>query len=498
MESMNTEQQELEQQEMQQVEEILELLGNVRHYERSSHKKREALLFMVREGLEKFLIVVPNGDDYISNDFHGKPITEDRLTFLKCKLSAENAEALRHHFNFTRPVLIGKTDSYGFGDRLGNAGPAHLRAIRELERTGRTAQEVMDAAAWSVFQEGYHDGFGADGDHLKTTADIDRMVDAGYTMFTIDPSDFVVDEAKSMSEEELSSAYNELPWKELQITSDELLERFTEQKIDLHNGYRLEPTREEVMQGMIKYGRVITHTKKMASYLEETYPEHPAELELSVDETEEPTTLFEHYLVASELDRLEIELVSLAPRFCGHFEKGIDFKGDLDQFRDEYIQHLAIADRFGGYKMSIHSGSDKFSVYEVIGSLDGGAVHVKTAGTSYLEALRTVAEADPELFREILTFSLGRFEEDKKTYHISADPGKIPDPSTLGKAELVGLLDDNNARQVLHVAYGSVLSGTLPEAKNFKQRLMDTLEANEGLHEQNLVRHFRKHLDPFQ
>lgn len=216
-----------------------------------------------------------------------------------------------------------------------------------------------------------------------------------------------------------------------------------------------------------------------------------------MDETEQPTTPFEHYLIAAEMNRLGIDLVSLAPRFCGDFEKGIDFKGDLEQFREEYELHLAIAEKFGGYKMSIHSGSDKFSVYEVIGSLDSGGVHVKTAGTSYLEALRTIAQADPTLFREILLFSLSRFEEDKKTYHISADLSLIPDPNGLEDDELPPLLNDNHARQVLHVAYGSVLSGTYPEAETFKERLMNSLADHEDIYEENLVHHFIKHLKPF-
>ncbi len=103
------------------------------------------------------------------------------------------------------------------------------------------------------------------------------------------------------------------------------------------------------------------------------------------------TTPFEHWLVASELRRLGVEWVGLAPRFVGDFEKGIDYRGDLEVFRREYLKHLAIAEALGPYKISIHSGSDKFGVYRVIGEIGKGGVHVKTAGTSYLEALRTVA-----------------------------------------------------------------------------------------------------------
>jgi hypothetical protein len=248
---------------------------------------------------------------------------------------------------------------------------------------------------------------------------------------------------------------------------------------------------------MVKYGSVIIHTKMMVQYLKKSYPNHPAEFELSVDETDQPTSPFEHYLIASELKRLGIDLISLAPRFYGDFEKGIDYKGDLETFRKEYELHIAIAKELGGYKLSIHSGSDKFSIYEVIGSLRSGTVHVKTAGTSYVEALRTIAQVKPNLFREILKYSLKRFDVDKKTYHISANPELIPDPHSVGDQELPEFLDDNHARQVLHVAYGSVLTGAGAEKKQFKQRLMSALSNHEEKYEKNLEEHFIKHIKPF-
>lgn len=493
------------------LKEFSTLFRNATTYSRSFHTAKEFIFFLIKEENTKYLIVVSDGGDLENSSFRGEILTVNSEKFLKCGLTHQNAEALRSHFLFTRPVLVGKVDSYGLGDRLGNAGPAHIKAIeatnfrpvlaqqsiRELERTNRTAEEVMDAASWSVFQEGYTAGFGADADHLKTTDDIDRMVKAGYTMFTIDPSDYVVNEAVNMEFAALLEDYKNLPWNDLEIDPDIHRANYDRTSAPMRDGTILDPSEKEVLTGMVKYGHVIVHTKKMVNYLKETYPDHPAEFELSVDETDQPTTPFEHYLIASELNRLGIELVSLAPRFCGDFEKGIDFKGDLEQFKKEYELHLAIAEQFSGYKLSIHSGSDKFSVYEVIGSLDSGAVHVKTAGTSYLEALRTIAEVNAELFREILKFSLTRFEEDKKTYHISADVNQIPDLDELEDNELTSLLDDNHTRQVLHVAYGSVLTGEAPEAKSFKERLMKSLSEFEKVYEANLENHFIKHLKPF-
>jgi len=496
---------------VKKVKNAIDQLEGFSLYESSVHKDGNDLLCIARKGIEKYLLVMSEEEGLSKSGFKGKEVKVGSFHVLKCDLSPENAAVLRSKFDFTKAQLVGKTNSYGFGDRLGNAGPAHLRAvkgtgfkpvmaqqsIRELERTKRSAQEVMDAASWAVFQEGFHKGFGADADHLKTTKDIDRMVEAGFTMFTIDPSDFVVNEVKTMGEDELKSRYKKLPWSDLEDESKAFLNRFKDTKIQLKTGLEISASTTEILKGMVKYGRVITHTKMMAEYIADTYPDHLVELELSVDETDAPTTLFEHYLVASELDRLGVELVSLAPRFCGDFEKGIDFKGDIEQFKNEYVEHLAIAERFGGYKLSVHSGSDKFTVYEAIGSFDMGVVHVKTAGTSYLEALRTIAECEPKLFRQIMAFSLKRFDEDKKTYHISAEPAKIKDPYEADEEELPGYLDDNHARQVLHVAYGSILSGDFEEAKDYKKQLITTLEKNEELHYTNLKAHFDKHLRPF-
>ena len=73
-------------------------------------------------------------------------------------------------------------------------------------------------------------------------------------------------------------------------------------------------------------------------------------------------------------------VVSLAPRFIGDFEKGIDYRGDLDALERSLTQHVAIAEAYGPYKLSLHSGSDKLSIYPIFGRVCGNLLHVKTAG----------------------------------------------------------------------------------------------------------------------
>jgi hypothetical protein len=86
----------------------------------------------------------------------------------------------------------------------------------------------------------------------------------------------------------------------------------------------------------------------------------------------------------------------------GTFEKGVDYIGNLDEFEQSFARHLAVSKTYGPYKLSLHSGSDKFSVYPIAARVAGELVHLKTAGTSYLEALRAIAKVNPGLFREVL------------------------------------------------------------------------------------------------
>jgi len=223
----------------------------------------------------------------------------------------------------------------------------------------------------------------------------------------------------------------------------------------------------------------------------------PFELEMSADETAIPTSVVEHVFVARELRRLGVEWVSLAPRFVGDFEKGVDYIGDLEEFARSFSQHVAVARRFGPYKVSIHSGSDKFAIYPIAARLAGDLVHLKTAGTSYLEALRAIARIDAPLFREIMAFAIERYPEDRASYHVSADLAKAPPPDSLRDDELPTVVDQFDTREVLHVTFGSVLTAQGDGRPRFKDRLMRALAENEEVHYQTVSQHFAKHVSPF-
>jgi hypothetical protein len=423
---------------------------------------------------------------------------------LFCPLTPENAAMLRGRLPWLRPQPLGLRTSAGCGDRLGLATPGHVRAcrgaaalgpyfaqqsVRENARTGRTPQQVMDDAVWGLFQEGWREPWGSDADHLKTPEDIDSFVAAGFTLYTVDPGDHVDGEAHTAPPAAVDAKMQALPWDVLEDTAQDMERRYLNRSFDLGD-LAITLDREALHRAAAKYGRAVAHTAAMYRHLVDRMEDTPFELEVSVDETETPTSPEEHFYVASELQRLGVQWVSLAPRYVGRFEKGVDYIGDLDEFKAELAKHAAIARASGPYKLSIHSGSDKFSIYPVIAELTGGLVHLKTAGTSYLEALRTVAQVDPSFFREILALARQRYETDRATYHVSAELAKVPTLDDLDDADLPGLLNQFDARQVLHVTFGSVLDA-------FGERLLATLEAHEQVYAAMLEAHFERHLAPF-
>jgi len=433
-----------------------------------------------------------------------------RLVIQAGYLDHQNAAALRRHLPFTAPQTLGVQAAFGAGDRLGLATPAHVRAvrgtglrpvfaqqsIREMTRTGRTPDEVMDTATFGVFQEGWRDPFGADADHLKTAQDIDATVAAGFTMFTIDPGDHVDNEAETASADTLREKFGALPWSELETGADSLTRAYAD-PVRLPSDAVVTFDEGVLLRAAVKYGRALAHTAAMYRHLSGRMGGRPFELEMSVDETATPTSVAEHVFVVRELQRLGVKWVSLAPRFVGEFEKGVDYIGDLGAFESSFAQHVAVAQHFGPYKISIHSGSDKFSIYPIAARLSGDLVHLKTAGTSYLEAVRAIAKIDAVLFREILAFAIERYPVDRASYHVSADLAKVPAPDSLSEDQLVTILDQFDTREALHVTFGSVLTAEAGGKPRFRDRLMKTLQEHEGIHYETVRAHIERHVRPF-
>jgi hypothetical protein len=283
----------------------------------------------------------------------------------------------------------------------------------------------------------------------------------------------------------------------LETAADDLCTRCVEKSVRLPDDSVITMNEEALFRAAVKYGRALAHTAAMYRHAKSVMGSRPFELEMSVDETATPTSVAEHLFVATELRRLGVEWVSLAPRFIGEFEKGVDYLGDLAAFEAAFAQHVAVAQHVGPYKISIHSGSDKFSIYPIAARLAGELVHLKTAGTSYLEALRAIAKIDSVLFREILGFAIARYPEDRASYHVSADVAKVPAPDTLSDDQLAGVLDQFDGREVLHVTFGSVLTTMVDGKPLFKDRFMAALDRGEEIHYDIVQAHIEKHVKPF-
>ena len=453
-------------------------------------------------------------------------------TLLLGPTSPRNAAALRTHLPWLQPHPLGLRTSAGMGDRLGLATPGHVQAvravggdiapifaqqsIREMARTGRTPQQVMDDATWGTFQEGWQAGVGADADHLKTTADIDACAAAGFTFFTIDPGEHVDGAADTDDAATLGRKYDALPWLGLETSAAALRAAYVGKRIEIEDR-AIAYDDATLLRAAVKYGRAVAHVAAMFRHLDQrpktkdealgpsSFLLRPFELEVSVDETDTPTSHAEHLFIARELRRLGVQWVSLAPRYIGRFEKGVDYIGDLGAFEADFAGHAAIARAVGPYKLSLHSGSDKFSVYPIAARLTRGLAHLKTAGTSYLEALRTIAALDPVFFREIYVFARERYETDKVSYHVSAELGRAPLPEDVSQADLPKLLDQFDAREILHVTFGSVLrwQKAAPEGAagdsslRFYPRFMALLRSNGDAYAANVKAHFIRHLAPF-
>lgn len=460
-----------------------------------------------QDGSTYFLGTSPGGERQlgVSGDGSGFAGTANEQGVLVCALSAANAAELRRRLAWLRPVPLGQHTSFGFGDRLGNATPGHIDAmhaagavgriaplyaqqsVRENTRTGRTPQQVMDDAMWGVFECGWREPWGADADHVKEVDDLEPFVAAGYTFFTIDPSDHVDNEADAATLPVLHEKVSRLPWDALGSSYRAMVERYREPVV--LDGAELVFDELTLLRALAKYGRAIAHTHAVATALTQRAA-GGLDLEMSVDETDTPTSPFEHYLVAKELLARDLRVVSLAPRFVGKFQKGVDYMGDLDEFGRQFERHVAIMRHFDSYKLSVHTGSDKFSIYPLVAAAAAGRVHVKTAGTSYLEALRVVAAYDPELFRVMLDDARSHFERDRKSYFLDAQLARVPAGEQLADAELPELLEQFDARQVLHVAFGTLLT-------RYGEPIRSTLAAHDQSYRGGLERHFVRHLAPF-
>ncbi len=399
-------------------------------------------------------------------------------------LSFENYLILRDEFGIA-PVPCKNKASFGTGDRLGLATPAHLDAFksynmfpvlaqqspRELEKTHRDFRDVLLKAVLGVLEAGYTGGFGADADHIKDERYLLEAADAGYTMYTLDVSEMLVKGDVSPDKADHLSQH-----------SRDIIKDFSGKRISFEGGeYTVKE--EELYRSAVIYEKAMNFVERVHGLLKERLKDF--DLEVSIDEGDRDTTVEDHIFVAEYLHRRGIDFWSLAPKFPGEFEKAVDYRGDIDKFTVELNKHCAVARMLGGYRLSLHSGSDKFSVYRIFNDATQHNFHIKTSGTSWLQALNVIHEKDRQLFKELYNIALDNLEESKKAYKISIYRQDFEEGLDLDNLHV---LQNPKVKQLLHISYGVLLDEK-------RQEIYEVLNQHEAEHYRYVSDNIKKHLE---
>lgn len=474
-----------------------------RIYPRAFRSEKGLLYGMIRTAQGKKFLVIGEKEELLKDPFIGQ-LFGFSPSLKVCDLSPENLLPLMELFPFTKPVSVLKGNTtIGTGDRLGLATPGHIRAIRKFNvrpvlaqqsirengQTGRTFQEVIADAAWSVFQENYQEGYGADGDHLKSLGDVKQALESGVSMITLDLSETLNGEAFTLPKEALEQRFKE----EIDAGDAEvLLHLFLDKEFRFrgnHGDLSIHFSEEDVKRHVLLFHRALDFSEEAYQQIQRYTGRRPLiDFEISIDEIPLPTSPATHLFLTIALNHRGVRIDSLAPRFIGEFQKGIDYKGEISSFRDQFYHHVLISQHFGTYKLSLHSGSDKFSIFPIVGHISQGKCHLKTAGTSWLEAVRLISLKNPSLYREIHHIALSSFEEASKYYHVTADLSKVPPLEDLQDTELPALLDQENVRQLLHITYGFLLRS------QWRDLIYQTITQDEESYASLLEKHLENHL----
>lgn len=314
--------------------------------------------------------------------------------------------------------------SFGTGDRFGRQGMAQLKAIAEINRLGvpvvpvwnksnrehtiigSAPADVRAEAASVVTACGYSGSYYVDADHINLET-VDKFIDSS-NFFTIDVAHFIGRKPSQDAVTDFKARYAKY--------MGSMSIRSIQQKPEI-TGEFLEGLAENYLVALEEVRKIYDHIsgiKGRGNFI----------AEVSVDEAEIVQGPLELFFILAELKEKGVEVQTIAPKFSGLFAKGVDYLGDVKGFEQEFEQDVAVVQHAirelglpASLKLSVHSGSDKFSIYPAIGAairkFDTG-IHVKTAGTTWLEEIIGLAEAGRdglEIAREIYARSLGRYEE---------------------------------------------------------------------------------------
>ncbi|MBD3185131.1 hypothetical protein GF312_22820 [Candidatus Poribacteria bacterium] len=369
--------------------------------------------------------------------------------------------------------------SMGIGDRFAKEGKAQLKALikareagidvvpvwnksyREHKATGTSPESVRIEADEAVKALGWDGSYYVDADHIGIN-NVDMFIDSS-DFFTIDVADYIGQKAQD---------------DEIRAFVDKCTKYAGKLEIPgLDNSFNI--TKDDIKDIAERFLLAVKKAGEIYRHIENTRGKDSFITEVSMDETENPQTPVEMFFILAAISFENIPVQNIAPKFTGRFNKGVDYVGDTDQFALEFESDLAViamaVKEFGLYenlKLSIHSGSDKFSIYGNINRLIkkyNAGLHLKTAGTTWLEELIGLALAGGEgleLAKNIYKKALDRYDELCAPYAavINIDPDTLPSLETIekwsGEEYANALRHDQECpeynlsfRQLLHIAY---------------------------------------------
>ncbi len=411
-------------------------------------------------------------------------------------------------------LLLGKY-SFGMGDRFGHQGRAQLRACelalelgaeftpvwnksnREHSFIGTEPSSLRAEADAAVSALGWKGAYHVDADHIRLET-VDRFI-APSDFFTIDVADSIGKPARAEDGKAFADRHPELAG-QVAISGIDLPLQISRAEVErVANKFLL------AVQDAGTIYRHIAASKGAANFI----------TEVSMDETDSPQTPPELLIILAALADEQIPLQTIAPKFTGRFNKGVDYVGDIRQFEQEFNDDLAVIafaiQKYGlppSLKLSVHSGSDKFSIYEPMRKAlkkTGAGVHIKTAGTTWLEELIGLAEAGGdglEIAKEIYAYAIERVDEFCAPYAsvIDIDKSQLPSASEVNgwsSAQFTGALRHDQKNPAFNPSFRQLLHVSFKVAAKKGDRYLNALRKHEAIIARNVTENlFERHMKP--
>jgi hypothetical protein len=412
-------------------------------------------------------------------------------------------------------MLILEKLSIGVGDRFAHQAKAQLRACelaaahgadivpvwnksnREHTFVGSEPQSVLDAAKIAVAALGWKKGWHVDADHIRIET-VDRFLPHS-DFFTLDVADSI---GKPAAPADVAAFITRHP---------ELIGTISIPNI----ATPFQTTQTDIERIVTKYLLAVQDAGKIHRHILAKKGSDDFIAEVSMDETDAPQTPPELLVILAAIADEKIPAQTIAPKFTGRFNKGVDYVGDLVQFEKEFHDDLAVIAfaiaRYGlpaNLKLSVHSGSDKFSLYPIIRRTlpkFSAGLHIKTAGTTWLEELIGLAEAGGDaltLAKEIYADAIGHVDELCAPYAsvIDIDKAKLPAATEVAgwtSAQYTGALRHDQKHPLFNASFRQLLHVSFKLAAKKGRKYLDLLEANEAIVGKNVTENlYERHLKP--